>query len=165
MSHKYAKWAAASLCYPSLDLISKWLCSVNRVYNSTVWLPSMRELTFWLQHIQSLPCACAYCALFAPRLVYNHCTFAHAYNAANIHAQGSEHVAATKNDFLAEGRRTIILYTPSWILSYHRNDTRYNHRLSRNNSISTMPTWRPMWKWRCMPESRWRQLCLPLSHK
>ena len=37
------------------------------------------RVTFWLQRIRSLPCACVYVALFA-----------HAYNAANSHAQGSD---------------------------------------------------------------------------
>ena len=44
------------------------------------------RVTFWLQRVWSLPCACAYVALFARRLTYNHYTIAHAYNAAN--AQG-----------------------------------------------------------------------------
>ena len=48
------------------------------------------RVTFWLQRIQSLPCACAYVALFARRLAYNHYAIAHAYNAANTHAQRSE---------------------------------------------------------------------------
>ena len=46
------------------------------------------RVTFWLQRIWSLPCACAYVALF--RLAYNHFAIAHAYNAANMHAQGSD---------------------------------------------------------------------------
>ena len=48
------------------------------------------RVTFWLQRVQSLPCACAYVALFARRLAYNHYAIAHAYNAANAHAQGSD---------------------------------------------------------------------------
>ena len=47
------------------------------------------RVTFWLQRIRSLPCACANVALFARRLV-NHYAIAHAYNAANAHAQGSD---------------------------------------------------------------------------
>ena len=46
------------------------------------------RVTFWLQCIRSLPCACAYVALFACRLAYNHYAIAH--NAANAHAQGSD---------------------------------------------------------------------------
>ena len=48
------------------------------------------RVTFWLQRIRSLPCACAYIALFACRLAYNHYAIAHAYNAVNAHAQGSD---------------------------------------------------------------------------
>ena len=43
-----------------------------------------------LQRVRSLPCACAYVAPFARRLAYNHYAIAHAYNAANAHAQGSD---------------------------------------------------------------------------
>ena len=45
------------------------------------------RVTFWLQRVQSLPCACAYVALFARRLAYNHYANVHAYNEANAHAQ------------------------------------------------------------------------------
>ena len=48
------------------------------------------RVTFWLQRVRSLPCACAYVALFLRRLAYNHYAIAHAYNAANTHAQGSD---------------------------------------------------------------------------
>ena len=44
------------------------------------------RVTFWLQRVRSLPCACAYVALFARRLAYNHYAIAHTYNAANTHA-------------------------------------------------------------------------------
>ena len=48
------------------------------------------RVTFLFQHVKSLPCACAFVALFACRLMYNHHAIAHAYNAANAHAQGSD---------------------------------------------------------------------------
>ena len=48
------------------------------------------RVTFWLQRVRSLPCACANVAFFARRLAYNHYAFAHAYNAANTHVQGSD---------------------------------------------------------------------------
>ena len=48
------------------------------------------RVTFWLQHVRSMPCACAYVAFFARRLAYNHYAIAHAYNAANTHAQDSD---------------------------------------------------------------------------
>ena len=48
------------------------------------------RVIFWLQRVRSLPCACAYVALFARRLAYNHYAIAHACNAANAHEQGSD---------------------------------------------------------------------------
>ena len=52
--------------------------------------------TFWLPLIQSLPCICAYVALFARKLAYSHYVIAHAYNAANTHAQGSDWAVEAK---------------------------------------------------------------------
>ena len=50
-----------------------------------------KRVTFWLQRVRSLPYACAYgVALFARRPAYNHYAIAHACNAANAHAQGSD---------------------------------------------------------------------------
>ena len=37
------------------------------------------RVTFWPQRIRSLPCACAYVALFAHRLPYNHYTQSHTH--------------------------------------------------------------------------------------
>ena len=48
------------------------------------------RVTFWLQRVRSLPCACEYVALFVRRLAYNHYEITHAYNAAKMHAQGSD---------------------------------------------------------------------------
>ena len=48
------------------------------------------RVTFWLLRVRSLPCSCAYVALFMRRLAYNHYAIPHAYNAANAHAQGSD---------------------------------------------------------------------------
>ena len=51
------------------------------------------RVTFWLQRVRSMPCACAFVALFmlfARRLAYNHYAITHAYNAANTHAQDSD---------------------------------------------------------------------------
>ena len=50
------------------------------------------RVTFWLQHVRSLPCAWAYAASFMRRLAYNLYPIAHTYNAANAHTQGSEQV-------------------------------------------------------------------------
>ena len=54
------------------------------------------RVTFWLQLVRSLHCACANVALFARRLAYNHYAIAHACNAANAHAQGSDWVVEDK---------------------------------------------------------------------
>ena len=49
------------------------------------------SVTFWLQRVQSLPCACAYVALFARRLAYTHYAKGHAYDAANAHGSDWTH--------------------------------------------------------------------------
>ena len=48
------------------------------------------RVTLWLQRARSLPCACAYVALFERTLAYEHYAIAHAYNAAKAHSQGSD---------------------------------------------------------------------------
>ena len=54
------------------------------------------RVTFWLQCIRSLPCACAYVALFASRLAYNHwckCTLIQcSKHTRTRHCQGSDPV-------------------------------------------------------------------------
>ena len=57
------------------------------------------RVTFWLQPVRSLPCACAYVALFARRLAYNHYAIAHAYNAANAHAYNAAKAHAQGSDW------------------------------------------------------------------
>ena len=54
------------------------------------------RVTFLLQLVGSLPCACAYVALFALRFAYNHYAIAYACNAANAHAQGSDWAVEAK---------------------------------------------------------------------
>ena len=51
-----------------------------------------RESRFWFQSARPLPCACAFVALFAQRLAYNHYASARANNAPNAHGQGSGRV-------------------------------------------------------------------------
>ena len=71
--------------------ISVTICEVWVYFYSSYSLIAFNErVTFWLQRVRSLPCVCAYVALFARRLAYNHYAIAHAYNAANAHAQGSD---------------------------------------------------------------------------
>ena len=55
-----------------------------------------KRVTFWLQLVGPLPCACAFAALFVRRLAYNHYANAHACNAANAHAQGSDWAVEAK---------------------------------------------------------------------
>ena len=71
--------------YLALGHICSW-----ETLNSCSLVAFDERVTFWLQCVRSLPCACAYVALFARRLAYNHYAIAHAYNAANAHAQGSD---------------------------------------------------------------------------
>ena len=71
------------------------------------------RVTFWLQHVRSLPCACSYVALFVHRFAYNHYAIAHAYNAANTHAQGSDPACwSQKSHSLVEGNRSIVFECP-----------------------------------------------------
>ena len=52
------------------------------------------RVTFWLQLVGSVPCACAYVALFMRRLAYNHYAITLTCNAAN--AQGSDRAVEAK---------------------------------------------------------------------
>ena len=47
------------------------------------------RVTFGLQRVRSLPCACAYVALFARRLAYN-ITQSHMHTMQQTHTQGSD---------------------------------------------------------------------------
>ena len=67
-----------------------FLISQYRYILTIVLIAFDERVTFCLQRVRSLPCACAYVALFARRLAYNHYAIAHAYNAANAHAQDSD---------------------------------------------------------------------------
>ena len=67
----------------------KWSCPFPQLLDNGL-IAFDERVTFWPQHVQSLPCACAYVALFARRLAYNHYSIAHANNAANANAQGSD---------------------------------------------------------------------------
>ena len=64
------------------------------------------RVIFWLQRVRSLPCACAYVALFARRLAYNHYAITHAYNAANTHAQGSDPACWSQKVTLSRRRQS-----------------------------------------------------------
>ena len=75
---------------------------MNYRYYSTIVFD--KKVTFWLQRVRSLPCACAYVALFARRLAHNHYAIAYAYSAANTHAQGSDRARLNQK---VEGNRTI----------------------------------------------------------
>ena len=78
-------------------------------------LPIDERVIFWLQRIRSLPCACAYVALFARRLAYDHYAIAHAYNAANAHAQGSDRAHWSQKSYsLFEGNQSIVDIATDW---------------------------------------------------
>ena len=66
------------------------------------------RVTFWLQRVRSLPCACVYVALFVCRLAYNHYAIAHTHTMQ----QTCTHKAVTwwlkpKSYSLVEGNRSI----------------------------------------------------------
>ena len=70
-----------------------WSSKISRNYTLIAF---DERVTFWLQLVGSLPCGCAYVALFARRVVYNHYAIAHSCNAANAHAQGSDRAVEVK---------------------------------------------------------------------
>ena len=73
------------------------------------------RVTFWLQRAWPLPCVCAYVAFLRMRLEYNHYAIAHAHNAANAHAQGSNHARCSqKSCSLVEGSQTLV--TQIWAI-------------------------------------------------
>ena len=92
------------------------LCSLLDVKNIIYTLIAFNErVTFWLQLVGSLPCACAYVALFARRLTYNHYAIAHTCNAANAHAQGTDRAGEAKK-LLSRWRQSeyrCMLFTSS----------------------------------------------------
>ena len=98
-----------------------WLSiSVHMLYLQTVQsiffyslIAFDERVTFWLQRVRSLHCACAYVALFARRLVYNHYAIAHAYNAANTHTHTKQWpgVLKPKSYSLVQGNRSIALFS------------------------------------------------------
>ena len=72
-----------------LEHYSGWMRSWGT--NDYSLIAFVERVTFWLQRARSLPCACAHIALHV-RLTCNHYAIAHAYNAANTHAQDSNRV-------------------------------------------------------------------------
>ena len=84
------------------------------------------RITFWLQRVRSLPCACAYVALFACRLAYNHYAIAHAFNAANTHAKVVTRRVEAKN-LLSRRRQS----------EYSLQERRKNSRLAIMYKIHT----------------------------
>ena len=63
-------------------------CSYTRRLIDYSLIAFDERVTFWLQRVRSLPCACAYVALFARRLAYNY--YAHTHTMQQQHAQGSD---------------------------------------------------------------------------
>ena len=62
-----------------LLLLLLLLIPVKEIYRPLEWIRNFYSLiafdervTFWLQRAWTLPCACAYVALFVRRLAYNH---------------------------------------------------------------------------------------------
>ena len=104
---EYALWYASA--YHSLCHIQVVKAVAKQILTMYSLIAFDERVTFWLQRIRSLLCACAYVALFARRLGYNHYAIAHAYNAANAHAQGSDRARCSQKVTLSlvEGNRSI----------------------------------------------------------
>ena len=70
------------------------------------------RVTLWLQRVGSQPCACAYIALFAHKLAYNHYAIARALIAANTCTQGREWLGALepKQYSPVKGNLTVVDY-------------------------------------------------------
>ena len=96
MTSRAAQYCLASRMQPvgcrldSPGLVPVYLSNSIHLHTNYSLIAFNERVTFWLQHVQSLPWACAYVALFGRRLTYNHYAIAHAYNTANMHAQGSD---------------------------------------------------------------------------
>ena len=101
---------ASVLIYSTTTVMAKNLCCVSyvnislHVYNNHSAFAFDKRLTFWLQRIWSLPCACTYVALFACRLSYNHHTSIQCNK--NTHKAGTG-VLKPKSYSLVEGNRSI----------------------------------------------------------
>ena len=64
--------------------------------------------------VTTLHMSCMYVELFAHRLEFNHYAIAHAYNAANTHAQGSDRVRWNQSFSLIEDNQTNKLTLICW---------------------------------------------------
>ena len=111
--HGYMICKINFMCKYALTPLPTWNPMHCSSFCSTtiVWLPLTR-VTFWLQRVWSLPCACAYVALFACRLVYNHYAIAHTYNAAKYaHTRQWPGALKPESYSLVEGNRSIVAST------------------------------------------------------
>ena len=112
-----SNWKVINLSYVRLMLSWKRVFRHVYVHQRTYSLIAFGErVTLWLQRVRSLPCAYAYVALFARRLAYNHYAIAHAYDAANMHAQGS--APARKSYSLVEGNQEYRQWGPLIVQHY-----------------------------------------------
>ena len=110
------------------------------------------RVTFWLQRVRSLPCVCAYVTLFARRLAYNHYAIAHAYNAANTHAQGSDRSRWSQKVTLSskaigsiETLEIIVLFCVYWHWSdmvYSMSDSTKRHFYAKYSHLKHTPWWK-----------------------
>ena len=109
---KYIWWLHLVYTGTQDGTIQLWIfCLIKRQNLGIIYslIAFDERVTFWLQRVWSLPCACAYVALFARRLAYNHYAITHAYNAANTHAQGSDPARwSQKVNSLVESNRSIV---------------------------------------------------------
>ena len=89
----------------------QWFCDWEKTTCGFIYILIAfdERVTFWLQHVRSLPCARAYVALFVRRLAYNHYAIAHTYNAANTYSTRQWLGALKPKSYsLVKGNRSII---------------------------------------------------------
>ena len=109
-------------CLRNKPFQKSWIYTLTTSYWMSHLLPNYtliafdERVTFWLQLVRSVTCACAYAALFARRLAYNHYAIAHTCNAANAHAQGSDPVVEAKQ-LLSRWRQSE--YSCCWVGLLH----------------------------------------------
>ena len=72
-------------------------CAYNLAIVNYSLIAFDERVTFWLQRVRSLPCTCAYVALFARRLAHNHyATHTHTMQQTHTHKAVTGRVEAKK---------------------------------------------------------------------
>ena len=99
------------------DEINTWLCLKILVINTRKKIGGKfgynqitfdKRVTFWLQHIRLLSCACAYVALSARWLAYNHYAIMYTMQQTHMH-KAMPGIVEAKSCSLVGGSGTIIV--------------------------------------------------------